>query len=262
MRDVGAKAHCGACQTVEPEPFPFSMAFQPIVDVETGAVYAYEALVRGMREESAAEVLGKVTPSNRHAFDQHCKLKAVTLAARLDLAQTGARLSINVMPGVAHRTKDCSQRIMETAMKLGFPCEQIIFEMSETQHPRNQVQMVDMVDEYRRCGFLMAIDDFGDGYSGLSRLAEMPMDIIKIDMKLVRNLAQRRPAQAVVKCLVALAKSLGCQLVAEGIETVEEHDALCACGVRLMQGYLFAMPGFETLPQIKLPCAKRLDIAA
>lgn len=262
MREFSELAHYSARKDVVEQPFAFSMAFQPIVDVETETVYAYEALVRGPNGEAAGEMLEKVTRSNRDAFDQHCRIKAITLAASLDLAKTGARLSINVMPGAGHSAKDVVQLVVETAKRFNFPCAQLIFEISETENPRNEVRVCGMVDEYRCRGFLMAIDDFGVGYSGLSRLADASMDIIKIDMSLIRNLAQRKPAQTIVKFIVGLAKSLSCRVVAEGIETLEEYDAVRGCGVVLMQGYLFAKPGFEVLPQIMWPRTKRLAVAA
>ena len=238
------------------------MAFQPIVDVQDGSVYAYEALVRGPQGESAASMLAQVNRVNRHAFDQHCRVKAITLAGRLDLAKSGARLSINIMPGVVHRTKDCIQLAVETAKRFGFPCERLIFEISENEELDNAGQLGFIAKEFRGRGFMVAIDDFGVGTSGLTRLAILPTDMIKIDMKLTRNLGQRRSARAIVRCLVELAKSLGNELVAEGIETVEEYVALRRCGVTLMQGYLFARPAFESLPQITLPPPGPFALAA
>ena len=90
---------CKACKDGVQQPFIFSMAFQPIIDVETARVYAYEALVRGINKESAGMVLSKVTEENRYAFDQNCRVKAITLAKQLGLDKTDAKLCINFMPG-------------------------------------------------------------------------------------------------------------------------------------------------------------------
>jgi len=206
--------------------------------------------------------LAQVNRINRHAFDQHCRVKAITLAGRLDLAKSGARLAINIMPGVVHRTKDCIQLVVETAKRFGFPCERLIFEISENEELDNAGQLNFNAKEFRGRGFMVAIDDFGAGTSGLTRLAILPTDMIKIDMKLTRNLDQRRSARAIIRCLVELAKSLGSELVAEGIETVEEYVALRRCGVTLMQGYFFARPAFESLPQITLPPSEPFGLAA
>jgi EAL domain-containing protein (putative c-di-GMP-specific phosphodiesterase class I) len=89
-------------------------------------------------------------------------------------------------------------------------------------------------------------------------VADFPADIIKLDMDLTRNLPQRPTALAIVKLMVELARTLGSQLIAEGIETVDEYNALRRCGIHLMQGYLFAKPAFEALPRFTLPNV-RLD---
>jgi len=84
----------------------------------------------------------------------------------------------------------------------------------------------------------LALDDFGSGYSGLNLLADLPVDHLKLDIDLVRNLQQRPTALTIVESVVALAAALGQDVVAEGIETVEEYLAVRGCGIRLMQGYL------------------------
>src|ERR1700753_1649048 len=98
---------CGACKDGSGEPFPFSMAFQPILDVATQSVYAYEALVRGLNGESAFSVLSQVTGGTRYAFDQPCRVKAIELAARLGVADRGASLSVNFMPGAVYSPAAC-----------------------------------------------------------------------------------------------------------------------------------------------------------
>jgi EAL domain-containing protein (putative c-di-GMP-specific phosphodiesterase class I) len=124
---------CNGCKDGIEQPFPFSMAFQPIVNVDTGKVFAYEALVRGERGESAGSILGQVTKANRYAFDQSCRVKAILLAAQLGLADTGAQLSINFMPGAVYSPAACIQLTLATAREVGFPCDQIIFEITEAE---------------------------------------------------------------------------------------------------------------------------------
>jgi EAL domain-containing protein (putative c-di-GMP-specific phosphodiesterase class I) len=244
---------CCACKDGIEQPFPFSMAFQPIVDVRTARVYAFEALVRGTDGESADSILGRVDQQNRYAFDQSCRVKAITLAAELDLAETGAFLSINFMPGAVYSPAACIRLTLDTASSVGFPCERLIFEITEAERIRDMKHLRHIIDEYQRRGFKMAIDDFGAGYAGLNLLADFPADIIKIDMALVRDVGRRPAALAIVKMIVGLARSLGTEIVAEGVETVEEYVALLACDIRLMQGFLIARPGFETLPAFALP---------
>ena len=244
---------CGACKDGVQQPFPFTMAFQPIVDVAAGRVYAYEALVRGLQNEPAGMVLGQVTDENRYAFDQSCRVQAITLAQRLHLPETGAMLSINFMPGAVYSPAACIQLTLATATRVGFPMDRLIFEITEAEEVLDRAHVMNIVREYRMHGFRMAIDDFGAGYSGLNLLADFCPEIVKMDMDLTRNLQERPTALAIVRSMVALCQELGADLVAEGVETVEEYAALRACGVRLMQGYLLARPGFEALPSFTLP---------
>jgi EAL domain-containing protein (putative c-di-GMP-specific phosphodiesterase class I) len=239
------------------------MAFQPIVDVVTETVFAYEALVRGPAGESAAEILTRVTPLNRYAFDQSCRVRAISLAAALGLPATGARLSINFISGAVYSAAACIRPTLAVAKSAGFPPGRLIFELTETEQVSDFAHLDSIVAEYRRHGFKMAIDDFGAGYAGLTLLANFCADIIKIDMELVRGIAERPVALAIVKSIVELAKTLGCDLIAEGVETIDEFSALRACGIRLMQGYLLARPAFEALPAFVVPhVARRRRLAS
>lgn len=235
------------------QSFTFSMAFQPIVDVVTERVFAYEALVRGLHNESADSVLAQVTPENRYAFDQSCRAKAITLAGRLRLAERGAKLSINCMPGAVYSPAACIQSTLNMAKRVGFPQDRLIFEVTQMERARDSGQLLAVVEEYRRHGFQIALDDFGGGYAGLNLLADMTADIVKLDTELTRNLHQRPAALAIVRTIVHLCTTLGIGVVAKGVETREEYDVLRGCGVRLMQGHLLAKPAFEALPSFGLP---------
>ncbi len=229
------------------------MAFQPIVDITSNSVFAYEALVRGTEGQSAYSILSQVTPENRYAFDQNCRVTAITMAARLGLANTGAALSINFMPGAVYSPVACIQLTLKTAREFGFPTSRLIFEITENEEVVDHGHLRSIAQEYRRQGLKIALDDFGAGYSGLNLLSDLPADIIKLDMALTRNLHQRPAAQAIVRSMVNLADTFGSHLVAEGIETMEEFTAVRDSGINLMQGYLLAKPGFETLPTFTLP---------
>ena len=248
-----SSSSCSACKDGIDEPFPFSMAFQPIVDVVSERVWAYEALVRGIEGQSAKSILDQVTEENRYAFDQTCRVKAITLASRLGLEATGAMLSINFMPGAVYSPAACIKVTLNTARKVSFPLDKLIFEIVEVEKVVSYEHLLAIVQEYRNCGFQVALDDFGAGWCGLNLLADMPANIIKLDMELTRNLQDRPRALAIVRSIVELAHVLDTQIVAEGVETVEEFSVLRQLGVRLMQGYLLAKPAFERLPEFFLP---------
>jgi EAL domain-containing protein (putative c-di-GMP-specific phosphodiesterase class I) len=247
---------CAACKDGAALPFSFSMAFQPIVDVEAKRVYAYEALVRGTAGESAYSILSQVTEESRYAFDQQCRVKAITLAVQLGLARDGAKLSINFMPGAVYSPAACLRLTLATARETGFPLDALIFEITEAEEVKDREHLVAIAREYRKHGFMVAIDDFGAGYAGFNLLAEIDPGLVKLDMDLIRGIERRPAALAIVESMVALCQRLGVSLIAEGVETVEEFAVLRTCGIHLMQGYLLAKPAFECLPEFFLPEAE------
>jgi EAL domain-containing protein (putative c-di-GMP-specific phosphodiesterase class I) len=234
------------------------MAFQPIVDVSSKTVFAYEALVRGLQNESAYSVLSQVTAENRYAFDQSCRVEAISVASRLGLPKTGARLSINFMPGAVYSPAACIQLTLKTARALDFPLDRIIFEITEGEEVNDPKHLQAIADEYRLHDFQVALDDFGAGYSGLNLLADLPADIVKLDMQLIRDIDRRPRAAQIVSSIAELCKNLRITLIAEGIETIDEFYALEDCGITIMQGYLLARPVFQTLPDFKLPRSRSM----
>jgi EAL domain-containing protein (putative c-di-GMP-specific phosphodiesterase class I) len=244
---------CKGCKDGIEQPFPFSMAFQPIVDVDTGKAFAYEALVRGEMGEPAGSILGQVTKESLCVRPELPREGYLARDATRSCRYRCAALNY-FMPGAVYSPAACIQL---TAREVGFPCDQIIFEITE-EEVVDRAHIRGIVEDYRQRGFKVALDDFGAGYCGLNLLADFPADIIKLDVDLTRNLPQRPTALAIVKVMVELVRTLGSQLIAEGIETVEEYNALRRCGIHLMQGYLFAKPAFEALPRFTLPNV-RLD---
>jgi EAL domain-containing protein (putative c-di-GMP-specific phosphodiesterase class I) len=97
---------------------------------------------------------------------------------------------------------------------------------------------------------LTAIDDFGAGHSGLNMLADFQPDVVKIDMALIRNIDQDRVRRSIAKAIVQLCNDLNMSVIAEGVETLPEALVMRGLGVRLFQGYLFAKPALEQLPQV------------
>jgi EAL domain-containing protein (putative c-di-GMP-specific phosphodiesterase class I) len=99
----------------------------------------------------------------------------------------------------------------------------------------------------------VAIDDFGAGYSGLNLLADFQPDQIKLDMKLVHGIECCGPRQAIVRAIDQACRDLGIDIIAEGVETVEEYTWLANQDIGLFQGYLFAKPAFESFPPVHYP---------
>ncbi|WP_052200469.1 EAL domain-containing protein [Terriglobus sp. TAA 43] len=234
---------------------PFSMAFQPIVNVTTGSVYAYEALVRGPQGQSAASILARLKEDDLFLFDQGSRSRAMTLATNLGIVKLDAALSINFLPRAIRTPEACSTMTLTAARSLNFPCNRLIFEVTESERVLDAEQVEAIAREYQRHGFRIAIsiDDLGSAVSGKSVRKQIRADILKLDMAITRNLHLRPRAQAAIVSLQNACTAEGIDLIAEGVETVEEYLALLRCGLEYMQGYLFARPAFESLPEFALP---------
>lgn len=237
---------CQGCRDGHELDLPFSMAFQPIVDIQSGAIFAHEALVRGPQGEGAASVLRQVNEGNRYAFDQQCRVKAIELASKIFPLDSPTKLSINFMPNAVYEPRACIRLTLETAQKTGFPLDRIIFEFTENEK-LDAAHVLNILRSYRAMGFSTAIDDFGAGHAGLALLTEFQPDIVKLDMDLIRGIDTDRVKRAVVKHTLNLLAELGVTPLCEGVETREELEVLRDLGVVLVQGYLLAKPSFETL---------------
>ncbi|MDY6923015.1 MAG: EAL domain-containing protein [Pseudomonadota bacterium] len=240
---------CVACKDGVGFDVPITMAFQPIVDIRTETVFAYEALVRGRDGKSAGEVLARVSADNRYAFDQLCRTTAIGLAAGLDLAAAGASLSINFLPNAVYEPRACIRATLAAAMQTGFPLDRIIFEFTE-EEALDANHILNILRTYRAMGFRTAIDDFGAGFAGLGLLSQFQPDIVKLDMALIRDIDTDRVKRTIVRHTLDMLRDLDIVPVCEGIETVAEHDVLRDLGVSLMQGYLLAKPAVEVLPAV------------
>jgi EAL domain-containing protein (putative c-di-GMP-specific phosphodiesterase class I) len=225
----------------------FTMAFQPIVNVENSEIYAYEALVRPVGGGQASDILSGVIDEHRYAFDQICRVRAIELAAQLEM---DGFLSINFLPNAVYEADSCLERTLDAARRAGFPLHHLIFEITETEPTRDVRHFKEIFNEHKRHGMITAIDDFGAGHSGLSMLADFQPDIIKIDMELTRNIHIDNVRRSIARAIVSLCNDLKISVIAEGVETVDEAVTLRDLGVRLFQGYLFARPDIERLPGV------------
>ncbi|EKM98216.1 MULTISPECIES: EAL domain-containing protein [unclassified Acidocella] len=224
------------------------MAFQPIVDVEARSVFAYEALVRGPAGESAGSILQTIGQSELYAFDQACRVTAIETAAALSLGDSSCDLSINFLPNAVYEPRACIRTTLEAAARTSFPTQKLIFEISERELLSSPDHLAKIVMEYAAMGFRTAVDDFGSGYSNLNLLAKFVPHLVKLDMELIRGIEADKRRRSIVAHCAAMCREMGISVVAEGIETINEYSVLNDLGITLMQGYLFAKPGFRSLP--------------
>ncbi|MFC4428012.1 EAL domain-containing protein [Deinococcus navajonensis] len=241
-------AGCQACQTPA-QPLDISMAFQPIVNVRTREVFAYEALVRGPQGQPAGWVFDQLAahPEGLYHFDQTCRITAIRWAARLGMT---TRLSINFLPNAVYEPSTCLRATLRAAREANFPLNRLLFEITEHEHVLDETHVRGIIDAYRQYGFQTALDDYGSGHASAGLLLALRPDIVKIDMNVVRGLHQDPWRAALVAQYARFAAEVGVLLIAEGIETLDEARCLLNLGVTHMQGYYFARPEFEGLPEV------------
>ena len=247
---MDTRAGCQGCRNSEPLPFTFTMAFHPIVDVEREKVWGYEALIRGTEGQSAYSILNQVDEGRQYRFDQACRVKAIELARRLFPRDSDARLSVNFMPNAVYEPAACIRTSLEAARRVGFDTRRIMFEFTENERLVDTGHVARIIAEYKRLGFVTAIDDFGAGHAGLNLLAGFQPDILKIDMELIRGIDDSAARQAIVSGIMVIARALQIIVIAEGVETQRELSTLRDAGITLFQGFLFAKPAIERLPDV------------
>lgn len=227
--------------------FEFSFAFQPIVDVRNREIISYEALVRGPHGEPSESVFAQVPCNEFMRFDEVCRRKAIYLASRLKIP---GLLNLNIsMPNIYEVDRSITATF-KASYNSGIPVENIVFEVLEkedlTDH-RNLLQYLRIIQDF---GFKTAIDDFGAGYSGLKLLVKYQPNFIKLDRNIISDIQYDHVKQSIFSGVQQICKPLGIDIVAEGVETAEEYHWLNRAGVNFFQGYYFARPAFEALPDI------------
>jgi EAL domain-containing protein (putative c-di-GMP-specific phosphodiesterase class I) len=255
------KTGCKGCKADQVE-FDIAMAFQPILDAETGDAFAYEALVRGIDGEGAPGVLARVTPENRYAFDQQCRVAAIEGAVAAGILKTDAKLSINFLPNAVYSPLACIQLTLKTAELTRLPTDRLVFEFTENEQMTDTDHVAGIVKCYQEMGFGTALDDFGAGHAGLGLLAKFQTNLIKLDMELIRGIDTSLPRRMIVEGMMRIADKMGITVIAEGIETIEEYTVLRELGIRYIQGFLISRPALRALPELVWPDAPSAPAAA
>ena len=220
--------------------------YQPIVRLDDGHILGYEALSRGPRDsffESPGNLFDAAEHFNRlWELELLCRTKALENARELP---PGKLLFINVNPEIIKDRKFKKGSTKECISKFGMNPSNIIFEITEKTAVSDYKSFRKTIDNYISQGYKIAIDDTGAGYSGLRLLTETRPQYIKIDMSLVRDIDKESIKQELMKTFYSFAKITNMQLIAEGIETVNELNTLIDIGVQYGQGYFFQRPAAE-----------------
>jgi EAL domain-containing protein (putative c-di-GMP-specific phosphodiesterase class I) len=217
-------------------------AFQSINDLENRTAMGFEALSRGPRGselESPGALFGLAA---RYGLTEELE-RACRRQAFIDWEVFGgpARLFLNTVPGTVRDPSFLGRGVIDYLGPRVSP-RFVTLEITERQVIENLNLYREAMHSFIELGFTFAIDDLGAGYSGLEALATLGVSYLKIDMSLVRDVHQKRVSQQVVRAILDMGAGIGATVIAEGIQTQEERDALVGLGVRYGQGYLFGRP--------------------
>jgi EAL domain-containing protein (putative c-di-GMP-specific phosphodiesterase class I) len=214
------------------------MAFQPIVDARTHGLFGYEALMRSPEPSlpDPGAVLGAAERLDRLP-DLGRRVRTLSAAA-FETAPAQSLLFVNL-----HTVDLLDPDLFAAEAPLTKIASRVVLEVTERAALDGVKDLMSRMAKLRAMGFRIAIDDLGAGYAGLSSFVAVEPEFVKLDMSLVRDVHKSAIRQRVVGSLTALCAELGLHIIAEGIETAEERDAVCALGCDLLQGYFFAKPG-------------------
>ncbi|WP_319467041.1 bifunctional diguanylate cyclase/phosphodiesterase [uncultured Pseudodesulfovibrio sp.] len=220
-----------------------STLYQPILDFRTGTILGWESLTRGPLESSfrspvvlfeTAEQLGRL-----FALEKLCRESAIQNAGHLS---GGQKLFLNIHPKTMADPEFTPGNTLRLMEKAGLKPDDIVFEITE-QHSLQEFELFyQTLEHYRSQGFKIAVDDAGAGYAGLSTIAQLRPEYIKLDKSLTENIHKDPVKRALVETTVTFANKIGSQIIAEGIETKAQAVCIKDIGVHCGQGYFIARP--------------------
>jgi two-component system sensor histidine kinase BarA len=219
----------------------FSLVYQPITDRTGARTVGVEALLRWRRDIGVQVPPNIFIPVAERTGLIHDLGNWVMRHAFADAsAFEGIDVSINVSP-VQLMRDDFGARVERAVAISGRDPARVVLEITESTLLSREGSVYALMNQLTARGFRFALDDFGTGYASLTSLRRYPFDRIKIDRSFVSNVHTAADA-AIIHAVIAIAKSLGLKVVAEGVETVEQQKFLASAGVNFMQGYLFGRP--------------------
>ena len=220
---------------------------QPIVDLNPRTITGYESLIRGPSDSPYHSPVTLFDIAIRNGklleLDLLCREKGINSFQQQELP---GKLFLNATPESLREPGHRSGLTLEILAKAGIRPENVVIEMTE-QYPMDNFEVMrTAINHYKSMGFEIAIDDLGAGYSGLRRWSEFQPDYVKIDKHFIQGINEDQVKQSFVNSINDIALGVGCKVIAEGIETLEEYRTVYAMGITLGQGYYFSRP--QTTP--------------
>ncbi len=243
----------------------FELLYQPQVRCSDNRVVGVEALIRWEHPTRGvvspaefiplAETIGLINSIGAWVIDE--AVRQLSLWQKTSLSDM--RVSVNIAPP-QFQLADFAEQILNALENHRVPPDLLELEVTESVVMNDVARVVQHLYRLREAGVRVAIDDFGTGYSSLSYLQDLPLDVLKIDRSFVSRMASKSSGQSLVKTIQLLASGLGLETVAEGVETIEQKDAIEELGCDLIQGYLYSRPvAPEQIPDVVLDIQSRHD---
>ncbi|QKE62318.1 EAL domain-containing protein [Aquipseudomonas campi] len=243
------------------------VVYQPQVDYRDHQVVGVEALLRWQHPQHGlvppdlfiplAEQNGTIIAIGEWVLDQSCR----QLREWHDQGFTNLRMAVNLSTVQLHHA-ELPRMVNNLLQVYRLPARSLELEVTETGLMEDITTAAQHLLSLRRAGALIAIDDFGTGYSSLSYLKSLPLDKIKIDRSFVQDVLEDEDDATIVRAIIQLGKSLGMQVIAEGVETIEQEAYIIANGCNEGQGYLYSKPLPAREVTLYLKQARRLNTAS
>lgn len=222
--------------------------FQPEVDLHTGKLLAFEALVRWMHPVrgmipaaefiSVAEETGLIVNIGRWVFAEACRQMSIWMAS---YPQSDFTMRINMSPA-EFLMEDIVEFVEECLVLNGVPGQRLCIEITEYTVLEKPEKTAQILRDFQKLGVEVALDDFGTGFASMTELKNLPVDVLKLDLSFVQGITHDVYDRAIVESIILLGRALNLRVVAEGIETIEIADKLVELGCERGQGYLISRP--------------------
>lgn len=239
----------------------FEVYYQPKYDLRTETVVGAEALVRWNHPERGFlspgrfiplfEKNGFITQLDRYVWEETCR----AIRAWRDKGDPWVAISVNVSRADLYNPK-LTDILLDLIGKYQVPMRYLHLEITESAYTDNPQQIITAVGRLRTLGFVIEMDDFGSGYSSLNMLAEMPVDVLKLDIRFIQAETSKPSAKGILSFIISLAKWLNLAVVAEGVETKEQIAVLQSMDCTYVQGFYYAKPMPESAFEALLQTAK------
>jgi EAL domain-containing protein (putative c-di-GMP-specific phosphodiesterase class I) len=235
----------------------FYLVYQPQLDLASGRVRSVEALIRWTHPTRGlispldfiplAEETGLILPIGQWVLRTACAAAARWQAQGHDL-----RVAVNLSP-MQFKDAKLLTAVLDALAQARLAPEWLELEVTESAVMENTDTAIAMLKAFREHGVRIALDDFGTGYSSLSYLTRMPISNLKVDRSFISGLAEGGESGAIVRAILAMAESLGLNVTAEGVETLEQACALKGMACDTLQGFYFSRP----VPAAEIPALLR-----